>query len=115
MTKPMGESLPMGGREVQFEVFLGKRRVRCTLTDEALEAVSGLPGPLTMAVKRVSFDRFRILIDAAARLKMETIEHGSIDAITLTSTDLRRAGTQVGAPPFGTAARPTSRPVRPAA
>ncbi len=110
MTSPMRETATAGQSAVSFEVVHGKRRVRCTVADEALEAVSGLAGPLTPSLQRGSFDRFRILIDAAARLKMESIEPGSVTAVTLTSRDLRRAGPQPGAPAFGTAARPSTRP-----
>ena len=96
--------------EVSFEVRLANRRVRCVVSEEALCAVSGTTLPLTSVTRRGAFDRFRVLIDAAAKLKMELPETKDLQAITLTPGDLRRVVPSHDSPPFGSSPRPTSRP-----
>ncbi len=92
---------------VRFEVRVGVRRISCNISDEALEAVSGLAAPSTMMLRRKSFDRFRTLIDAAARLKLGTLPSGFIGPIILSSGDLRCVPPEVGVPVFGSAGRET--------
>ncbi len=90
---------------VRFEIRVGIRRISCNISDEALEAVSGLATPSTMTLRRKSFDRFRTLIDAAARLKLGTLPSGFIGPIILSSEDLRCVPPEVGVPAFGSAGR----------
>lgn len=90
---------------IRFEVRVGIRRISCNVSDEALEAVSGLAAPSTMVLRRKSFDRFRTLIDAAARLKLGTLPPGFIGPVVLSSGDLRRVPPEVGVPAFGSAGR----------
>ena len=90
---------------IRFEVRDGIRRVGCNVSDEALEAVSGLALPSTAASRRKSFDRFRTLIHAAATLKLGTLPPGFAGPIVLSSGDLRRVPPETGAPAFGSSAR----------
>ena len=66
-----------------------------------MEAVSGLAAPSTTVMRRKSFDRFRTLIDAAAKLKLKNMPLGSIGTLTLTSDDLRSVPHEIGVPTFG--------------
>ena len=102
MTRTLQE-VPAENAAIRFEVRHGNRRINCTVLDEALQAAAGLTEPMTTVLRRGSFDRFRMLIDAAAKLKMEMTNPST--AITLSSTDLRRVPTQHGAPAFGSTAR----------
>lgn len=90
---------------IHFEVRDGIRRVGCDVSDEALEAVSGLAVPSTAASRRKSFDRFRTLIHAAAKLKLQTLPPGFAGPVVLSSGDLRRVPPEAGTPAFGAAAR----------
>jgi hypothetical protein len=90
---------------VHFEVRVGIRRISCNVSDEALEAVSGLAAPSTVTLRRKSFDQFRTLIDAAARLKLGTLPPGFVGPIVLSSGDLRRVPPEVGVPAFGRTGR----------
>ena len=92
-------------RPLRFEVRDGIRRVDCTVSDEALEAVSALPLPSTSALRRKSFDRFRTLIDAAARLKLGTMAAGFAGPLAIGAEDLRRVPPEAGTPPFGSGPR----------
>lgn len=96
---------PLDGNSIRFEIRDGIRRISCAVSDEALEAVSGLPAPSTVMLRRRSFDRFRTLINAAARLKLSTLPSMSIGMIVLTSEDLRRVRPETGEPSFGSSAR----------
>lgn len=89
----------------QFEVRDGVRRVICSVSDEALEAASGLAAPSTPVLRRKSFDRFRTLIDAAAKLKLNTLPAGSLGPIVLSSQDLRCVPPAAGVPLFGSMSR----------
>ncbi len=109
MSKPSrGELTP--SEVVSFEVRMGNRRVRCIVSEEALGAASGTALPLTSVTRRGAFDRFRVLIDAAAKLKMALPETAGLAEITLTPGDLRRVVPTHDSPPFGSSPRPTSRP-----
>lgn len=90
---------------IRFEVRVGIRRIHCDVSDEALEAVSGLVGPSTTTLRRRSFDRFRTLIDAAARLKLERLPPGFTGPVVLSTNDLRSVPQERGSPAFGSAAR----------
>ena len=94
-----------GGDFSRFEVRDGIRRVICTVSEEALEAASGLTAPSTNASRRKSFDRYRSLIDAAAKLKLKTMDPGFVGPLVLSSADLRRVPPEVGVPSFGSAPR----------
>ena len=111
MTKPLATSSAPGGEPIRFEVRAGIRRVSCTVADDALEAVSGLSAPSTPALRRESFDRFRMLIDAAAKLKAASVQDGFAGPMVLSIADLRRVPAQTGMTLFG---NPTRRPAKPA-
>jgi len=95
---------------VRFEVRVGMRRISCRITDDALDAVSGLTGPSTAAERRKSFDRFRTLIDTAAALKSETMPPGFSGPLSLTAIDLKKVPPVFGVPVFGSSARTPTRP-----
>ncbi len=90
---------------VHFEVRDGIRRVRFNVSDEALEAVSGLAAPSTATLRRRSFDRFRTLIETAAKLKLKTLPPGFVGPVALSSGDLRCVPPEVGVPAFGSNGR----------
>jgi hypothetical protein len=90
---------------MRFEIRDGIRRISCAVSNEALEAVSGLPAPSTEMLRRRSFDRFRTLINMAAKLKLSMLPSGSISLIVLTDEDLRRVPPETGVPSFGSSAR----------
>lgn len=90
---------------IRFEIRVGIRRIGCNVSDEALEAVSGLAAPSTTTLRRKSFDRFRTLIDAAARLKLGTLPPEFPGPLVLSSGDLRRVPPEVGVPAFGSTGR----------
>ena len=90
---------------IQFEVRDGARLVACAVSDEALDAVSGLAMPSSTALRRRAFDRFRGLIDAAAKLKIKTLSPGWVGPLTISSGDLRSVPPTMGMPLFGTSPR----------
>ena len=90
---------------IDFEVRDGIRRIACAISDEALDAVSGLPLPSTLALRRRAFDRFRGLIDAAAKLKLQKLPPETAGPLVLSSSDLRRVPPVSGVPLFGTSPR----------
>ena len=100
---------PLDGNFIRFEIRDGIRRISCAVSDEALEAVSGLPAPSTVMLRRRSFDRFRTLINAAAKLKLSTLPSRPIGLIVLTGEDLRRVPPETGVPSFGSSARGPTR------
>lgn len=95
----------LDGNVMRFEVCEGIRRISCIVLGEALEAASGLKAPSTVALRRGSFDRFRTLIDTAAKLKSRTLPPEFTGPIVLTGDDLRSMPPQTGVPPFGSPAR----------
>ena len=90
---------------IQFEVRDGMRRIACTISEEALDAVSGLTAPSTLALRRRAFDRFRSLIDAAAKLKLKSLPPEAVGPLMLSSSDLRVVPPSSGVPVFGTSPR----------
>ncbi|WP_424134957.1 hypothetical protein [Roseomonas chloroacetimidivorans] len=94
---------PPGGHSTRFEVRDRERRVACEVADEALEAASGLELPSTPLLRRRSFDRFRVLIDTAAKLKLSAMPVGFAGLLTISSGDLRCVPHKEGVPQFGTA------------
>jgi len=94
----------------RFQVRVGMRRIDCAVPDEVLEAVSGLASPSTALLRRRSFDRFRTLINAAAKLKSGGLPPDFVGRLMLTADDLRRVPPEPGVPAFGSAARVTNRP-----
>jgi hypothetical protein len=100
---------PVEGNFIRFEIRDGIRRISCAVSDEALEAVSGLTAPSTSMLRRRSFDRFRTLINVAAKLKLGTLPSGSLGLIVLTREDLRRVPRETGVPSFGSSARAPNR------
>ena len=95
---------------IRFEIQDRMRRVSCAVSNEALEAVAGLPELSSPMLRHRSFDRFRTLIHAAAGLRLAALPPGFVGPIVLTSRDLRAVPPQKGAPAFGSSA---SRPARP--
>jgi len=93
------------GDMIQFQLQHGMRRITCTVSDDALEAASGLVPPSTLMLRRRSFDRFRTLINVAAQMKLARAPLGTDTALLLTREDLSRVPQETGAPPFGTPAR----------
>ncbi|MFH5927503.1 hypothetical protein [Roseomonas xinghualingensis] len=77
------------------------RRIVCAVSDEALEAVADLMAPSTDIMRRRSFDRFRSLIDAAAKLKLASMPDGFLGPVLLSSDDLRQVPAEQGMPLFG--------------
>jgi hypothetical protein len=100
---------PLDENFMRFEIRDGIRRINCAVSDEALEAVSGLPAPSTVMMRRRSFDRFRMLINVAAKLKLSTLPSRSVGLIVLTGEDLRRVPPETGMPSFGSSARGPTR------
>ena len=90
---------------IQFEVRDGIKRVTFSVLGEALDAASGLVAPSTEALRRRSFDRFRSLIDAAAKLKLRTLPPEAVGPLTLSSRDLRNVPPLSGTPAFGSSPR----------
>lgn len=105
MTRVVGAD-PESGL-TQFEVRDGIRRIKCNVSEEALEAVSGLALPSTNALRRRSFDRFRTLIDAAAKLKIKTLPADFSGPLALSSGDLRSVPHEAGVPSYGSSPRGT--------
>lgn len=96
---------PSESAPVKFEVQVGPRRISCTVTDEALEVASGLTLPSTSALRRRSFDRFRMLIDAAAKFKIEALPAVFPGPLAIGIADLRRVPPPKGVPLLGTSSR----------
>ena len=96
---------PLDSSLICFEIRDGIRRIICTVSNEALEAVAGLTVPSTEMLRRRSFDRFRTLINTAAEMKLRTLPLGSIGPINLSSEDLRCVPTETDAPRFGGSVR----------
>ena len=90
---------------IGFEIRNGARRIRCEVSNQALEAASGLADGSSGSLRRRSFDRFRTLINSAAALRISTLPPGSVGPILLTTQDLRRVPAEHGAPVFGVAVR----------
>lgn len=86
---------------VRFEVRDRTRRIVCAVSDEALEAVSDLAVPSTDIMRRRSFDRFRSLIDTAAKLKLSVMPGNFPGPLLLSADDLRRVPAEQGVPVFG--------------
>jgi Protein of unknown function (DUF1488) len=93
---------------IRFEIRSGTRKVSCSISDDALEAASGLTPPSTVTLRRRSFDRFRTLINQAATLKLADRPAGCDDPMMLTRDDLRRVPAMNGEPVYGSIVR--SRP-----
>ncbi|WP_199707773.1 hypothetical protein [Teichococcus wenyumeiae] len=86
----------------RFEIRDHTRRISCVVADEALEAASNLPLPSTTMSRQRSFNRFRTLIDVAARLKLSRMPGGFTGPLTILPDDLRHVPDLEGAPQFGT-------------
>ena len=107
MTKPASAALTLNEGFTRFQVRAGIRLISCDVADEALEAVSSLALPSTSCARRKSFDRFRTLIDAAAKLKLKDLPPSFGGPLLLSSRDLRRVPPETGVPSYGTAPRGT--------
>ena len=107
--KPVPVTRPRPAAETdftRFEIRDGSRRITCTVSDEALAAVSGLAHPATLIQRRDAFNRFRTLINEAARLKAEATPGAWSDKpMVLGPSDLRRVPPRAGTPVFGVAPR----------
>ncbi len=102
---PAAPDSDAGPRPVPFEVRDGMRRVSCLVSEEALEAVADLRLPSTSVLRRKSFDRFRTLIDAAAKLKLKGLPGGFAGPLVVSSDDLRLVPPEAGTPKFGSGTR----------
>jgi hypothetical protein len=98
------------GNVIRFEVRHGIHRISCAVLHDALEAVSGLTVPSSVTLRQRSFDRFRTLINVAAKLKLRTLPTGYIGPITLNREDLRQVPPEAGVPSFGSSARTPTQP-----
>lgn len=67
--------------------------------------MSGLVIPSTTASRRKSFDRFRMLINAAATLKLARLPPGFVGLLAFWGEDLRSVPRQVDLLVFGSAGR----------
>lgn len=105
MTRKLRDNAEPDAGATRFQVREGRRLINCSVLDEALEAVSGLVLPSTTALRRKSFDRFRTLIHAAAKLKLGTLPADFAGPLALSSKDLRRVPPETGVPLYGSAAR----------
>ena len=105
MTTTEGAAATQDAGVVRFEVRHGMRRIGCTISDEALEAASGLAVPSTTGMRRQSFDRFRTVIHAAALRKLGTLPADFAGPLALSGDDLRGAVAGVGDPLFGSSRR----------
>ena len=94
---------------ISFEVRHGSRRIVCTVSDAALDAVSNLTTPSTVEMRRGSFNRFRTLINAAAKQKLLGMPPNWASPIDLQTRDLRLVAPEVGTPAFGSSPRPPAR------
>jgi len=113
MSRTSNAGSAVEGNVIRFEVRDGMRRIGCAVLGDALEAVSGLTVPSTVMLRQRSFDRFRTLIDIAAKLKLKTLPAGSLGPIVLTQEDLRRVPPEAGVPSFGSSVRGLIRPASP--
>jgi hypothetical protein len=86
----------------RFEIRDQTRRISCVVSNEALEVASNLPLPSTIMSRQRSFNRFRTLIDVAARLKLSRMPGGFTGSLTILPDDLRHVPDLEGAPQFGT-------------
>jgi len=111
MRRTSTATLAAEGTVIRFEIRDGIHRISCAVLYDALEAVSGLTVPSTVALRQRSFDRFRTLINVAAKLKLRTLSAGSVGPITLNCEDLRRVPPEVGMPSFGSSTRTPTGPV----
>ena len=96
---------PPAAGGICFEIRSGMRKVSCSISDDALEAASGLTAPSTVTLRRRSFDRFRTLINQAATLKLANLPADCNDPMMLTRDDLRRVPAVTGEPQYGIAVR----------
>ncbi|GBQ21422.1 DUF1488 family protein [Tanticharoenia sakaeratensis] len=87
---------------IGFEVQDGIRRVRCFVSREALEGAAGLALPSTPSSRQLSFNRFRMLINSAAKAKLARNPLKTGDHLTLECEDLRVMPAEAGVPLFGT-------------
>lgn len=85
----------------RFEVCDRARRIACAVTDDALENIGNLSLPSTDMLRRRSFDRFRTVIDAAARLKLATLPTTFLGPMLLSMEDLCKVPAQAGRPQVG--------------
>lgn len=110
MTTSSSTSVKLADDMIRFEIRDGMRRVSFVVSNEALEAASGLPGLSSAMLRRRSFDRFRTLIHAAAARQLAALPRGFVSPIVLTSRDLRSVPPERGVPAFGSSGRVPARP-----
>jgi hypothetical protein len=90
-----------------FEIRVGVRRIACNVSDDVLHAVIGLPDGSTPTQRRRAFDRFRMLIDAAAKLKLGLLPADFGGPLALSSLDLRAVPPASETPVLGSASGST--------
>ncbi|WP_428375648.1 DUF1488 family protein [Lichenicoccus sp.] len=96
---------PLDPELVWFQVRNGIHLITCNVSDEALEAVACLDAASSMSLRRRSFDRFRMLIEAAAKLKLATMPADFDGRLVLSSRDLRLVPPVAGVPVYGSLGR----------
>ena len=96
---------PLDPELVWFQVRNGIHLITCNVSDEALEAVACLDSASSMSLRRRSFDRFRMLIEAAAKLKLATLPAEYSGRLVLSSRDLRMVPPVAGVPAYGSLGR----------
>jgi len=67
MRRTSTATLAAEGTVIRFEIRDGIHRISCAVLYDALEAVSGLTVPSTVALRQRSFDRFRTLVSMRRR------------------------------------------------
>ncbi|CAM3190234.1 hypothetical protein CFR75_16390 [Komagataeibacter xylinus] len=106
----MPTPLPVGAQAkteaASFQIASGTGRVEFIVSDEALEAAACLARPSTAAARQHAFQRFRVLIDAAAKLKLARSGKTAGATLFLSSEDLRHVPHEKGMPVFGHVPRP---------
>jgi hypothetical protein len=88
---------------IHFEIMDGMRRIRCSVPNELIDAVSGLPAPLTDGLRRRSFDRFRTVMHGAAMQRLKAQPAGSLEPIVLVRRDLNGLGVSTHVKPLNRA------------
>jgi hypothetical protein len=85
---------------IHFEIMDGMHRIRCSVPNELIDAVSGLPAPLTDGLRRRSFDRFRTVMHGAAMQRLKAQPAGSLEPIVLMRRDLNGLGVSTHVKPL---------------
>jgi hypothetical protein len=74
---------------IQFHIMDGSRRIRCAISNQAMDKASSLAAPSSPALRSRSFYRFRASIHGAAMLKLKRLPPGFEGPLVLLAEDLR--------------------------